>query len=362
MFQSPLGIIGRAAAADYFFLCWLEDSGMMGITDRLDAMIKEARMSETATELQMFEDLKPALTSFCYRMLGSITDADDAVQETGIRVWQSWSTFRHESSFKTWVYRIASNICLDKLRQARRRTLPVDFSDPASAILEPPRETLPDSTWIWPAPDDSATPEEIAVRKDTLQLCFIALLQTLPPRQRAVLVLKDVFEFSSRQIAETLGMTTAAVNSALQRARDTLEKARLRSEEISRFDAEPDRELLARYMDAFERFDIHALVELFHEEGCMSMPPFPMWVQGREQLFRFFTLTRWHCEGSKMFPVTVNGGYPALAQYAPGKDKTFLVPWGIHVLNFRDGKVFHVQNFIHAGLFARAGLPEKIRR
>lgn len=139
-------------------------------------------MNETAFDETLFASLKPGLTAFCYRMLGSMDDADDAVQETSIRVWQSWSTFRQDSSFKTWVYRIASNLCLDKLRQSKRRALPVDLFDPAVAIAEP-RDTLPDSAWIWPSPDFGGNPEDRLVRRDTLQLCFIALLQTLPPRQ-----------------------------------------------------------------------------------------------------------------------------------------------------------------------------------
>jgi RNA polymerase sigma-70 factor, TIGR02960 family len=317
-------------------------------------------MSETGFELHM-ETLKRELTSYCYRMLGSITDADDAVQETYIRAWLNWNSFREEASRKTWIYRIATNICLDKLRQAKRRVLPVDLTDPAVSIAEP-RETLPESSWVWPAPDLSETPEDALVRKDTLQMCFIALLQTLPPRQRAVLVLKDVFDWSSKQIAETMDMSPAAVNSALQRARDTLGRADLRSKELNMMDAEPDRELLSRYVEAFEQFDVQALVDLFHEEGCMSMPPFPMWVRGRDDLFRFFSLTRWHCEGSRFIPITVNGGYPAFAQYVPSRDKPVLVPWGIHVVEVKDGQIFHVQNFINEKLFTRAGLPEQIDR
>jgi RNA polymerase sigma-70 factor (ECF subfamily) len=318
-------------------------------------------MNESVLEFQLFEKLKPELTSFCYRMLGSIDDADDAVQETYIRVWQNWSSFRQEASFKTWVYRIASNLCLDKIRQAKRRMLPVDLSDPAVSIIEP-RETLPDSAWVWPAPDFSENPEDALVRKDTLYLCFVALLQTLPPRQRAVLILKDVFEWSSKEIAETLGMSPAAVNSALQRARESLERAQLRSNEFSRMNAHPDRELLSRYVEAFEQFDIPALVSLFHEEGAMSMPPFTMWIQGKDDLFRFFSLTRWHCEGSRFIPVTVNGGYPAFAQYMPGDEPNVLVPWGIHVIESKDNKIWHVQNFINRKLFSRFGLPEQIHR
>lgn len=318
-------------------------------------------MNDTASTLQLFECLKPELLSFCYRMLGSMDDADDAVQETYIRVWQHGNSFRQESSFKTWVYRIASNYCLDKLRQMKRRTLPVDLSDPAVSIQEP-RETLPDSSWLWPAPDFADTPEEMLIRKDTLRLCFIALLQTLPPRQRAVLLLKDVFEWPSKQIAEALGMSPAAVNSALQRARETMGRTKLRSEEFSMADGEPDHELLSRYVEAFEQFDIDQLVALFHEEGCMSMPPYVMWIQGKANLFQFFTLTRWHCEGSRFVPVQVNGGFPAFAQYAPSREASVLVPWGIHVIETKDHQILHVQNFINQTLFSRFGLPEQLHR
>ncbi|MCD9025120.1 sigma-70 family RNA polymerase sigma factor [Cohnella silvisoli] len=322
-------------------------------------------MNETALqhplELQLFDSLKPELTSFCYRMLGSIDDADDAVQETFIRVWHSWNSFRQESSYKTWVCRIASNICLDKLRQAKRRTRPVDFSASATSIIAP-SETFPDSSWIWPAPAFSENPEDILIRKDTLQLCFITLLQILPPRQRAVFLLKDVFEWSSKQIAESLGMTPAAVNSALQRARETMDRAKLRSEEYSLMDVQPDQELLSRYVEAFERFDIHALVALFHEEGHMSMPPFSMWVHGKDDLFKFFSLARSHCVGSRFLPTKVNGGYPAFAQYMPSNDKTCLIPWGIHVIVMKDKKIFHIQNFVNTKLFSRFGLPEQLDR
>lgn len=318
-------------------------------------------MNENALELEIFEKIKPELTSYCYRMLGSIADADDAVQDTYIRVWQSWNSFRQQSSRKTWIYRIASNVCIDKLRQAKRRALPVDIFDPVISIIEP-RETLPESSWIWPAPDFADNPEHILEWRDTLQLCFIALLQTLPPRQRAVLILKDVFEWSAKQIAETLGMTPAAVNSALQRAREAMERAELRSEELCMMDGEPDHKLLSRYVDAFEQFDIDALVALFHEEGSLSMPPFKMWVRGKDNLFKFFTLTRWHCVGSRFLPIKVNGGYPAFAQYMPSDNKSILVPWGIHVIETKDGKILHTQNFINTKLFTRFGLPEHIDR
>ncbi|MFP4975226.1 sigma-70 family RNA polymerase sigma factor [Paenibacillus sp. CN-4] len=319
-------------------------------------------MSEAALDVQLLENLKPGLTSFCYRMLGSIEDADDAVQETYIRAWQNWNSFRQESSHKTWIYRIANNLCLDKLRQAKRRMLPIDLSDPAVSITVP-RETLPDSSWIWPAPGFGENPEDALIRKDTLQLAFIALLQTLPPRQRVVFILKDVFDWSSKEIAEVLELSPAAVNSALQRARETMKRTELRSDGPNQMDAEPDRELLSRYIQAFEQFDVDALVALFHEEGCMSMPPFTMWVRGKDNLFKFFSLTRPHCEGSRFLPVTINGGYPALAQYMPSPEEaSVLIPWGIHVVEIKDQKILHVQNFINTKLFLRFGLPEQIHR
>lgn len=316
-------------------------------------------MNETAFDEPLFASLKPGLTSFCYRMLGSMDDAEDAVQETSIRVWQSRSTFRQDSSFKTWVYRIASNLCLDKLRQSKRRALPVDLFDPAVAIVEP-RDTLPDSAWIWPSTGFGDDPADRLVRRETLRLCFIALLQTLPPRQRAALILKDVFEWSSKQIAETLAMSPVAVNSALQRARETMDRAQLRSDELCSMDVRPEQQLLARYVEAFEQFDIAALVALFHEEGCMSMPPFEMWIRGKEELSAFYSLTRWHCEGSRFVPITVNGGYPALAQYMPDQSGPGLVPWGIHVIETKANQILHVQNFIHTPLFSRFGLPERM--
>lgn len=318
-------------------------------------------MIETAADLDWFEQLRPALTSYCYRMLGSIADADDAVQETCIRAWQSWNSFNHRSSRKTWIYRIATNICIDKLRQAKRRALPVDLFDPAAEIVTP-NETLPESEWIWPAPERVDDPEQALLRKDSIRLCFIALLQELPPRQRAVLLLKDVFEWSAAQIADTLDMTPAAVNSALQRARQTMKQTELRSGDLCRMDGEPDPTLLARYMEAFEQFDIPKLVALFHEDGCLSMPPFAMWVRGREHLAQFFALTRWHCLGSRLIPVKVNGGYPAFAQYVPGDDPAVLVPWGIHVSETRDGLILHNQIFISNALFEHFGLPGRIHR
>lgn len=313
-------------------------------------------MIEKPIELELVEELRTELTSYCYRMLGSIFDADDAVQDTLIRAWQGWDQFRQESSPRSWIYRIATNVCLDKLRYAKRRALPMDLSGPTVPIMEP-RTVLPHTSWIWPVPDTACDPVDLLVRKDTLRLSFIALLQTLPPRQRAVLILYDVFQWSAKETAEAMGMTSAAVNSALQRARATMTRANLQSDELRDMDAETDHQLLSRYVEAFEQYDIDALMALFHENGSLSMPPFVMWVRDRTNLASFYEATRSHCFGSRLLPVSANSKNPAYAQYAPtGPDGT-LRPWGIHVLEIKDGKIAHIHTFIDAALFSRFGLP-----
>jgi RNA polymerase sigma-70 factor (ECF subfamily) len=251
---------------------------------------------EHAPEIQLFDRLKPELKSYCYKMLGSMEDAEDAVQETLIRVWQNWNSFRKESSSKTWIYRITTNICVDKLRQVKRRTRPVDFSSLEASNLTP-SETLTDSIWIWPAPTISENPEDILIRKETLQLCFVTLLQILPLRQRTVLILKDVFEWPSKQIAETLEISSAAVNSALQRARKTMDQAKPGSEEYSlvNVEREQEQELVSRYVEAFERYDSHALAALFRNEGNVDAA-FHNVGEGKVNMFNFFSHTRCRCE------------------------------------------------------------------
>jgi RNA polymerase sigma-70 factor (TIGR02960 family) len=316
-------------------------------------------MSEIQAELASVEELRPELTAYCYRMLGSIFEADDAVQDALIRAWQSWDQFRHESSRRFWIYRIATNVCLDKLRDAKRRALPMDLSDPTAPIVEP-RDTLPLTAWVWPAPDTAGDPADIVVRRDTIRLSFIAVLQTLPPRQRAVLILHDVFQWSAKQTADAMGMTAVAVNSALQRARATMTRANLRSDALRDMDADADRQLLDRYVDAFEQYDIDALMALFHENGSLSMPPFVMWVRGRANLASFYEATRSHCLGSRLLPVSANGNNPAYAQYAPTGHDWTLEPWGIHVLEIKDGKLAHIHTFIDEALYSRFGLPTRL--
>jgi RNA polymerase sigma-70 factor (ECF subfamily) len=318
-----------------------------------------ADMSLTHGETEWIEGLRPELVGYCYRMMGSIFEAEDAVQDAMIRVWQSRDQLRQDASRKAWVYRIVTNICIDRLRSAKRRALPMDLSEPAAVVTEP-KDQLPNASWVWPAPDSLGNPADILVNKETIRLSFIAILQTLPPRQRAVLILQDVFRWPANQAADAMGMTVAAVNSALQRARATLAKAELRSDALQGLDDDADQELLTRYVEAFERYDIDSLLALFHENGSLSMPPFVMWVSGRPDMASFYQITQTHCIGSRLLPVRANGGCPAFAQYVPAGDDGVLLPWAIHLPEVKDGRIVHLHHFIDSELFGRFGLPPSL--
>lgn len=313
-------------------------------------------MSKKHGEVDMLEEFRSELIGYCYRMMGSIFEAEDAVQDTMLRVWQNWDQIEQQSSRKAWIYRVATNVCLDRLRATKRRALPMDLSEPAAIITEP-RDSLPRSSWIWPAPDTVGDPGNIVVSRETIRLSFIAMMQMLPPRQRAVIILLDVFRLSANETANAMGMTTAAVNSALQRARAKITQSQLRSEELQRGDIYTDQQLLARYMEAFEQYDIDALVALFHENGSLSMPPFTMWVRGRSNLSSFYNTTRSHCLGSRLLPIMANGNSPAFAQYVPTGRDGLLAPWSIHILEMKQSKIAHIHYFIDSDLFVRFGLP-----
>lgn len=313
-------------------------------------------MSQMHREIDMIEELRSELIGYCYRMMGSIFEAEDAVQDAMLRVWQNWDQIRQDSSRRAWMYRIATNVCLDKLRNAKRRALPMDLSEPAAIITEP-RDNLPRTSWIWPAPDTVGDPVDIVVSRETIRLSFIAILQLLTPRQRAVLILLDVFRWSAKETSIAMGMTVAAVNSALQRARATIAQSKLRSDELEDGDVEADQQLLERYVEAFEQYDIDALLALFQDNGSLSMPPFTMWVHGSSNLLSFYNTTRSHCSGSRLLPIRANGNGPAFAQYVPTGREGVLTPWGIHILEINHGKIAHIHHFIDSELFVRFGLP-----
>ena len=304
------------------------------------------------------------LTGYCYRMLGSAFDADDAVQETLVRAWQAADRFEGRSSVRSWLYRIATNVCLDLLRSRQRRALPMDLSSPVPSTT-PPVETLPESVWVEPmAVRDvlplGGDPAEQAVVRDTVRLAFVAALQLLPPRQRAVLILREVLCWPAADVAELLDTTVASVNSALQRARATLGSADTEAAGGSsqQLDA-AGRELLARYVQAFERYDIDALVELLHHDASISMPPIAMWLRGVDELRGWYLGYGIGCKGSRLLPIELNGS-PGFAQYKPSPSGIGHEPWSLQVLELRAGRVAHVHHFLDTRLFERFGLPARL--
>jgi len=318
----------------------------LGPTDQLDPRLLEHRRE---------------LTGYCYRMLGSSFDAEDAVQETMVRAWRSLDGFEGRSALRSWLYRIATNVCLDSLNGRNRRALPMDLAgDPYPPVPASLAGRRPQSAWIEPVLDrqvlpEDADPAEQAVARESIRLAFVAALQHLPPRQRAVLILREVLRWKADEVAGLLDTTVASVNSALQRARATL--ADLDARPAPRSLDSDDRELLAKYLDAFERYDIEAFVQLLHEDATQHMPPFEMWLRGSADIGTWMRGPGSECANSRVFSVWANGS-PAVAQYRPRAGGGH-EPWGLHVLETRDGKVAHISSFLDldSGLFVKLGLP-----
>jgi RNA polymerase sigma-70 factor, ECF subfamily len=286
------------------------------------------------------------LTGYCYRMLGSAQDADDAVQETMIRAWQAYEGFEGRSSLRSWLYRIATNVCLDALRARGRRALPMDLSAPVPAQTLP-GAPLPETVWVTPITDagaglDAADPAEQAVLRDSVRLAFVAALQHLPPKQRAVLLLREVLRWPAADVAELLDTTVASVNSALQRARATM--ATLDTERPAEELGDKERELLQRYVQAFEAYDIEALVSLMHDDAVMSMPPLPIWLRGVEDLKGWYLGHGAGCRGSRLVPLAVNG-CPGFAQYRLDPSGHH-IGWSVQVVEIVDGRIAQVHHFL----------------
>lgn len=309
------------------------------------------------TELETY---RTELRGYCYRMLGSAYDADDAAQDTLVKAWQAWGSFEGRSSVRSWLYRIATNVCLDALRARQRRALPMDLSSPVPATTAPV-ETTAHELWVEPIGDGDVLPADPAaqvVLQDSVRLAFVAALQTLPPKQRAVLILREVLCWQAAEVAELLDTTVASVNSALQRARATLGSGQQTSKPLT----DADRSLLARYVKAFEAYDIPSLVSLLHEDASISMPPYPMWLQGLEDLSAWYLGYGIGCKGSRLLP-TVANGCPAFGQYRVDPAGGH-APWSLQVLELVDGvggtKVQHVHHFLDTRIFARFGLPDHL--
>jgi len=310
------------------------------------------------------EDYRRELTGYCYRMLGSGFEADDAVQETMLRAWRSAGQFEGRSSVRSWLYRIATNVCLDMLRGRQRRARPMELGPPSAPDEKFLGQVLPEHLWVSPIADErvlpaDADPAEIVEARDTIRLAFVTALQHLPPRQRAALILCEVLRFQATEVAGLLGTTVPAVNSALQRARATLaavpaDQRGTGPEEVGGDDAE----LLNRYVDAFQRYDISALIGLLHEDALQSMPPYAMWLRGAEDI------TTWMvqpgpsaCRDSRLVPVRANG-CPAFGQYKPDPAGG-RAPWALQVLEISGGRIARITSFLDtAALFPSFGLPD----
>jgi len=314
-----------------------------------------------ADELERhFEQYRPQLTGYCYRMLGSAFEAEDAVQETMLRAWRSFDRFEGRAALTSWMYRIATNVCLTMLDGRSRRARPMDLG-PAGTV-DGSLATHPEATWIEPIPDGrvlpaDGDPAELAMARETLRLAFIAALQHLPARQRAVLILREVLRWQATEVAELLDTSVASVNSALQRARATLADRDVTvSDPAPPMDAD-DKALLERYLDAFEEFDIDALVALLHEDATLSMPPHELWLCGREVLREWYLTTGRHCRGSKLVPILANGA-PAFAQYRSSGPGGSYEPWALQVIEMSGGRITAINSFLDtARLFPLFGLP-----
>jgi RNA polymerase sigma-70 factor, ECF subfamily len=310
-------------------------------------------------ELQAaFDEHRRALTGYCYRMLGSPAEADDAVQDTFLKAWQSYDRFEGRSSIRSWLYRIAHNVCMDMHRSPQRRARPMEMGPSSRTSEVVLGDQLEENVFLQPVRDDrvldlDGDPAEVAAARESIRLAFVAALQHLPAKQRAALILCDVLRWPAADVAELLETSLASVNSALQRARATL--AQRREEPLDPL-LDPDHQsLLERYVDAFERYDIPAVVALMREDAVLTMPPWDTWLQGREELAAWMLGPGIGCKGSRLIPLEVNGT-AGFASYKPAPSGR-LEPWSIQVIEVADGEIVAQHNFIGAALFEQFGLP-----
>jgi RNA polymerase sigma-70 factor (ECF subfamily) len=328
---------------------------MRSVADSLTTKPDRAEL-ETRLELHRRE-----LTAYCYRMLGSPFDAEDAVQETMIRAWRGFERFEGRAALRSWLYRIATNVSLDMLNGKERRARPMDLG-PAREPIEANLSTLPEVTWLQPVPDalvvsEDGDPAEVAAARETIKLAFVAALQHLPPRQRAVLILCEVLRWQASEVAELLETTAASVNSALQRARATIAANDLQEEASAAELGDGDRALLERYVQAFERYDMEALTSLIHEDATQSMPPYDLWLSGREDIFTWWWGPGIGCRGSRVIPTQAANGSPAFGQYKPSPSGGY-DPWALQVLRLENGRIAELTFFLDTEtLFPLFGLP-----
>ena len=320
-----------------------------------------AATTDTPALERELESYRRELTGYCYRMLGSGFEAEDAVQETFVRAWKNFENFEGRSSLRSWLYKIATNVCLDMLQGPQRRARPMDMgpSSTADTALGAP---LVESTWVMPIADSATLPEdgdpaELAAQRETLRLAFVAALQHLPPRQRAVLILREVLRWQASEVAELLGMTVASVNSALQRARATVDQLDIDAGGPAVLQGD-EQDLLAKYMDYFERYDIENLVALIADDAEFSMPPFDLWLNNTTDIAKWYTGQGHACENSRMIALRANG-CAAFAQYKPSEEGRW-EPWALQVVEVGGGKITGIHHWIPpfaAPLFEKFGVP-----
>jgi RNA polymerase sigma-70 factor (ECF subfamily) len=310
-----------------------------------------------------FGELEPhraELTAYCYRMLGSPFDAEDAVQDAFVRAWKSRDRFEGRAAMRSWLYRIATNVCLDMLKGKDRRVRAMDLG-PAVEPLEKNLNARSDKMWIEPIPETLIAPErdpaDLAVEKESIRLAFVAALQQLPARQRAVLILREVLRWEASEVAELLDTSVASVNSALQRARATLAESNRTTTDAPPPLSDADRAMLERYVAAFERYDIKALTSLIREDAIQSMPPYDMWLAGRDDVLAWWFGPGIGCRGSRVIPTISANGMPAFAQYKPSPNGGF-DPWAIQVLELSGGRIAEFTFFLDTErMFPLFGMP-----
>jgi RNA polymerase sigma-70 factor (ECF subfamily) len=299
-------------------------------------------------------------------MLASPFEAEDAVQETFIRAWRGYDRFEGRAALRSWLYRIATNVCLDMLESRKRRARPMDLG-PAREPVESNLNALPEATWIEPVPGGliglDGDPAEVVVAREAIRLAFVAALQHLPPRQRAVLILSEVLRWRATEVAELLETSVASVNSALQRARATLDAADVDAAAVAPSPSEEDRELLERYVKAFEAYDMEELTSLIHEDATQSMPPYDLWLRGRDDIFSWWLGPGIGCKGSRVIRTVAANGSPAFGQYKPSESGSGFDPWALQVIEIADGRIAELTFFLDTEhLFPLFGLPPRLSR
>jgi RNA polymerase sigma-70 factor, ECF subfamily len=331
---------------------------------RMAESVSTAIPTDLERQLELY---RRELTGYCYRMLGSPFEAEDAVQETLLRAWRGYERFEGRSALRSWLYRIATNVCFDMTAGRARRARPMDLGSaqtPEASNLN----TLAEVTWIEPIPAHMVAaqddPEQTAIEHETVRLAFVAALQRLAPRQRAALLLCEVMHWQAKEVAELLDTSVAAINSALQRARATLQASDAGSEQarIGHMDTAQE-ELLARYVEAFEAYDLDSLTTLIREDARQSMPPYDMWLSGREDILAWWFGPGIECRGSKLVPTITASGSVAFGQYKPSPDGSGYEPWALQVIEPADGGISEFTFFLSTErLFPLFGLPARLAR